>query len=165
MLGFLKRICRPQATNTNASKTRCLTQNKDGPPHRPPALVCQPQATNQQVKLSNSSNFLCFLRKWSIGTALEEEVLAERQRASRVNQVTMKANTTKNLTSVVMIAIASLLMTQAILVRVQTAGISENAVLLLLLSISSAVLSGINGFGRRTIKAASLSAANRFGSK
>jgi len=60
-----------------------------------------------------------------------------------------------------MIAIVSLLMTQTILVRVETAGISENAVLLLLLTLSSAVLSGINGFGRRAIKAASLSAANR----
>lgn len=70
----------------------------------------------------------------------------------------MKTNTTKNVTSVVMIAIVSLLMMQAILVGVQTAEVSENGLLLLLLTVSSAVLSGINGFGRR-IEAVSLSAA------
>jgi hypothetical protein len=71
----------------------------------------------------------------------------------------MKANSTKNVSSVVMIAIAFLLMTQTILVGVQTAWINENGVLLLLLTLSSAVLSGINGFGRRTTKAVSLSTA------
>lgn len=73
----------------------------------------------------------------------------------------MKANTAKNITSVVMIAIVVLLMTQTILVGVQTAWINENGVLLLLLMFSSAVLSGINGFGRRTSKAVSLSAVRR----
>lgn len=57
-----------------------------------------------------------------------------------------------------MIAIVSLLMMQAILVGVQTAEVSENGLLLLLLTVSSVVLSGINGFGRRTIEAVSLSA-------
>ena len=78
-----------------------------------------------------------------------------------MNQVLMKANTTKNVSSVVMIAIVSLLMTQTILVGVQTAEINEDGVLLLLLTLSSAVLSGINGFGRRTTKAVSLSPARR----
>lgn len=78
-----------------------------------------------------------------------------------MNQVLMKANTTKNVSSVVMIAIVSLLMTQTILVGVQTAEINEDGVLLLLLTLSSAVLSGINGFGRRTTKAVALSPARR----
>jgi hypothetical protein len=62
----------------------------------------------------------------------------------------MKANTTRNLASVVMLVILSPFLALAILVSIQTAGISDNEVLLLLLTLSSAVLSGINGFGRRT---------------
>ena len=62
----------------------------------------------------------------------------------------MKANTTRNLTSVVMLAITTPLLALAILVSIKTAGIRDNQVLLVLLTLSSAVLSGINGFGRRT---------------
>jgi hypothetical protein len=62
----------------------------------------------------------------------------------------MKANTTRNLASVVMLVILSPFLALAILVSIQTAGIRDNEVLLLLLTLSSAVLSGINGFGRRT---------------
>ena len=64
----------------------------------------------------------------------------------------MKANTTRNLTSVVMLVILSPLLALATLVSIKTAGIRDNEVLLLLLTLSSAVLSGINGFGRRTVK-------------
>lgn len=64
----------------------------------------------------------------------------------------MKANTTKNLTSVVMLVILSPFLALAMLVSIKTAGIRDNEVLLLLLTLSSAVLSGINGFGRRTAK-------------
>ena len=62
----------------------------------------------------------------------------------------MKANTTRNITSVVMLAITTPLLALAILVSIKTAGIRNNDVLLVLLTLSSAVLSGINGFGRRT---------------
>ena len=62
----------------------------------------------------------------------------------------MKTNTTRNLTSVVMLAITTPLLALAILVSIKTAGIRNNEVLLVLLTLSSAVLSGINGFGRRT---------------
>ena len=65
----------------------------------------------------------------------------------------MKANTTKNLTSAVMLAILSPFLALAILVSIKTAGIQNNEVLLLLLTLLSAVLSGINGFGRRTATA------------
>jgi len=71
----------------------------------------------------------------------------------------MKANTTKNLTSVVMLVVLSPFLALAILVSIQTAGIRNNEVLLLLLTLSSAVLSGINGFGRRTATAVQLSPA------
>ena len=69
----------------------------------------------------------------------------------------MKANTTKNLASVVMLVILSPFLALAILVSIKTAGIQNNEVLLLLLTLSSAVLSGINGFGRRTAQAVQLS--------
>ena len=69
----------------------------------------------------------------------------------------MKANTTRNLTSVVMLVILSPFLALAMLVSIKTAGIRDNEVLLLLLTLSSAVLSGINGFGRRTANAIPLS--------
>ncbi|HJP92062.1 MAG TPA: hypothetical protein VJ875_08920 [Pyrinomonadaceae bacterium] len=69
----------------------------------------------------------------------------------------MKTNTTKNLASVVMLVILSPFLALAILVSIKTAGIRDNEVLLLLLTLLSAVLSGINGFGRRTSSAISSS--------
>jgi hypothetical protein len=71
----------------------------------------------------------------------------------------MKAKTTINLASIVMLAILSPFLALAILVSIQTAGIRDNEVLLVLLTLSSAVLSGINGFGRRTPTAVPLATA------
>ena len=71
----------------------------------------------------------------------------------------MKANTTKNLTSTVTLVILSPFLALAILVSIKTVGIRNNDMLLLMLSLLSAVLSGINGFGRRTATAVQLSAA------
>ena len=71
----------------------------------------------------------------------------------------MKANTTTNLTSVVMLVVVTPFLALAILVSIKTAGIDNNEVLLLLLTLSSAVLSGINGFGRRTSTAIPFSTA------
>lgn len=78
---------------------------------------------------------------------------------SRADKNKMKANTTRNLTSVVMLVILSPFLALAILVSIKTAGIRNNEILLLLLTLSSAVLSGINGFGRRTSIAIPLSTA------
>jgi hypothetical protein len=72
----------------------------------------------------------------------------------------MKTNTTTTLASAAMLAILSPVLAMAILVSVKTVGVMENEVLLLLLTLLSAVLSGINGFGRRTAKASSLSQAH-----
>ena len=69
----------------------------------------------------------------------------------------MKANTTTNLTSAVMLAVLSPFLALAILVSITTAGIQNNQALLLMLTLLSAVLSGINGFGRRTATAVQLS--------
>jgi hypothetical protein len=71
----------------------------------------------------------------------------------------MKAKITTNVTSVVMLVILSPFLALAILVSIQTAGIKDNEVLLLMLTLLSAVLSGINGFGRRTPRAVPLSTA------
>ncbi len=69
----------------------------------------------------------------------------------------MKANTTKNLASVAMLVVLSPFLALAMLVSIKTAGIKDNTVLLLLLTLFSAVLSGINGFGRRTATSVPLS--------
>ncbi|HEX6719068.1 MAG TPA: hypothetical protein VF088_18310 [Pyrinomonadaceae bacterium] len=71
----------------------------------------------------------------------------------------MKAKSTINLASVVMLVILSPFLGLAILVSIETAGLRNNEVLLLLLTLSSAVLSGINGFGRRTSTAIPLAPA------
>lgn len=73
----------------------------------------------------------------------------------------MKTNTAKNLASAAMLVILSPFLALAILVSIKTAGIAENNVLLLLLTLSAAVLSGINGFGRRTAQLAPLSPAKK----
>ena len=78
--------------------------------------------------------------------------------ASTVEQTNlMKSNTTRNLASVVMLVILSPFLALAILVSIKTAGLRDNEVLLVLLTLFSAVLSGINGFGRRTARSVSLS--------
>jgi hypothetical protein len=71
----------------------------------------------------------------------------------------MKAKTTINLASVVMLVILSPFLALAFLVSIKTAGIRDNEVLLVLLTLSSAVLSGITGFGRRTPAAIPVSTA------
>jgi len=62
----------------------------------------------------------------------------------------MKTNTTKNLTSAAMIVVLSPILILAAIVSVRTEGVIGNDMLLLLLTLTGAVLTGINGFGRRT---------------
>jgi hypothetical protein len=71
----------------------------------------------------------------------------------------MKANTKQNLTSAAMLVVLSPFLALAILVSIKTLGIRNNEALLLVLTLLSAVLSGINGFGRRTATAVQLSPA------
>ena len=75
----------------------------------------------------------------------------------------MKTNTTRNVTSAAMLVIVSPVLALAILVSIQNAGIRNDALLLLLLTLASAVLSGINGFGRRTFTTVPLTAAKAGG--
>ena len=72
----------------------------------------------------------------------------------------MKANTTKNLASVATLLILTPFLALAILASITAVGIRNNDVLLLMLTLLSAVLSGINGFGRRTATAVQLSPVN-----
>jgi hypothetical protein len=58
-----------------------------------------------------------------------------------------------------MLVILSPFLALAILISIKTAGIKNNEVLLVMLTLSSAVLSGINGFGRRTSKTVPLATA------
>ena len=108
-------------------------------------------------KLSESQKNL----NWTTGTPVVKVMNVARQShriTGRVDKTKMKANTTTNLASVVMLAILSPFLALAILVSIQTAGIKDNEVLLLILTLLSAVLSGINGFGRRTLKTVPLTA-------
>lgn len=75
----------------------------------------------------------------------------------------MKANTTKNLASVAMLVVLTPFLALAMLVSIKTAGIKDNYMLMLLLTLFSAVLSGINGFGRRTAAVTQLSPAKTRG--
>jgi hypothetical protein len=62
----------------------------------------------------------------------------------------MKTNTTKNLASAAMIVVLSPILILAALVSVRNEGVIGNDMLLLLLTLTGAVLTSINGFGRRT---------------
>ena len=75
----------------------------------------------------------------------------------------MKANTKRNVTSGVMLIILTPFLALAMLVSIKTVGIKDNYTLLVLLTLASAVFSGINGFGRRTSTTAPLSTANARG--
>jgi hypothetical protein len=66
----------------------------------------------------------------------------------------MKTNTTKNLASAGILVLLSPVLLLAIIVSVKNSGVMGNDILLLLLTLTGAVVTGINGFGRRTPKAA-----------
>lgn len=65
----------------------------------------------------------------------------------------MKTITTKKIATAVMFVLLTPFLALAMIVSVRSAGVVENDSLLVLLTLSGAVLSGINGFGRRTAKA------------
>ncbi len=67
----------------------------------------------------------------------------------------MKKITTREVVSLAGIAIAAPLFALVLLVGARAAGLMENDFLLLALALCGAVVSGVNGFGRRTIRAQS----------
>ena len=147
---FVADSCRPWATWSITNKNRPSTRDLS----RSHSRVCQPQATNNAISPQKPQ-----LDHWHTGCKPHP-----RPRSNRIASLVeltnlMKAKVTTNLTSVVMLAVLTPFLALAILVSIQTAGIRNNDVLLLLLTLSSAVLSGINGFGRRTPKAVPFSTA------
>ena len=64
----------------------------------------------------------------------------------------MKEITTKELISLVGIAVTAPILALAILVSARRAAVADYDLLLVVLSLCGAVMSGLNGFGRRTIK-------------
>ncbi len=73
----------------------------------------------------------------------------------------MKTITTKELISLVGILIAAPVLALAILVSARVAAVAENDLLLLAVALCGAVVSGINGFGRRTTKTQNHSGSSR----
>ena len=114
-------------------------------------------STTGYKKLHTSQKNLNWTTGTPVVTGWSSRAIASHHWSSR--QTHMKAKTTTNVASVVMLVILSPFLALAILVSIQTAGIKDNEVLLLMLTLLSAVLSGINGFGRRTPQAVPLSTA------
>jgi hypothetical protein len=75
----------------------------------------------------------------------------------------MKAITTKEFVSLVAIAITAPLLALGIVAGARAVVAVENDLLFLALTLCGAVVSGINGFGRRTVKAQSCSGSSRRG--
>ena len=71
----------------------------------------------------------------------------------KTQRMIMKTTTTKQLVSLVGIAIVTPMFALAILVSARSAAVGESDVTLLVLALCGAVISGLTGFGRRTIKA------------
>lgn len=66
----------------------------------------------------------------------------------------MKEITTKEVISLVGIAVTAPILALAILVSARRAAVADYDLLLVVLSVCGAVMSGLNGFGRRTTKTA-----------
>ena len=76
-----------------------------------------------------------------------------------------KVITTKEFVSLAIIAITAPLFALALISGIRTVYATGNEVFLLALTLCGAVVSGINGFGRRTVDAESRSRASRRGSQ
>lgn len=76
-----------------------------------------------------------------------------------------KKLTTSEFVSLAVIAIAAPVLALAIVVSARASAMAENDLLLFALTLCGAVVSGINGFGRRTIKARSHSSRRHEESK
>lgn len=76
----------------------------------------------------------------------------------------MKAITTREVLSLALIAITAPVLALALVFAIRTVA-AGNDVLLLALTLCGAVVSGINGFGRRTVQAESQPRGSRGGSQ
>ena len=75
----------------------------------------------------------------------------------------MKRLTTQEILSLVGITIAAPILALGIIVSARASAVAEYDLLLFLMALCGAVVSGINGFGRRTIKAKCHSQGGRRG--
>jgi len=80
-----------------------------------------------------------------------------------LNKNLMKALTTKELVSLAVIAITASVLALAIVIAARIMAAAGNELLLLALTLCGAVVNGINGFGRRTVKVESQSRRSRRG--
>jgi hypothetical protein len=143
---------------------QCTILNKNKgflPQSRFSSKVGPPGLVNHRLQKTSQITEKPQLAHWHSGC--KRDARREQSHYWSSRQTHMKANTTTNVASVIMLVILSPFLALAILVSIQTAGIKDNEVLLLMLTLLSAVLSGINGFGRRTSKAVPLSTAKTTG--
>jgi len=155
LLCFLRlKSCQLQATTRDPQQNKSFsTQINLFFPTGPRELVnCRLQKTPQIAEKPHLVHWHTSCKRES-----RREAIASHHWSGR--QTHMKAKTTKNVGSVVMLVILSPFLALAILVSIQTEGIRDNEILLLMLTLLSAVLSGINGFGRRMPQAVPLSTA------
>ncbi len=75
----------------------------------------------------------------------------------------MKAITTKEFVSLAVIAITAPVLALGVVLAASVMVAAGNGLLLLALTLCGAVVSGINGFGRRTVRAESQSRSSRGG--
>jgi hypothetical protein len=75
----------------------------------------------------------------------------------------MKAITTKELVSLVVIAVTAPVLALGVVLAASVMVAAGNGLLLLTLTLCGAVVSGINGFGRRTVRAESQARSSRGG--
>ena len=88
-----------------------------------------------------------------------------KKREKVFTQDLMKALTTKEIVSLAVIAITAPVLALGVVLAARVMVAAGNELLLLALILCGAVVSGINGFGRRTVKAESLSRRSRGGSQ
>ena len=77
----------------------------------------------------------------------------------------MRALTTKELVSLAVIALTAPILAFGIIIAARIMVVAGNELLLLALTLCGAVVSGINGFGRRTVKVGSQSGRSPGGSQ
>jgi hypothetical protein len=77
----------------------------------------------------------------------------------------MRVFTTKDVVSLAVIAITAPVLALAVVLAARVMVAAGNELMLLALTLCGAVVSGINGFGRRTVRAESQSPSSRGGSR
>jgi hypothetical protein len=75
----------------------------------------------------------------------------------------MKAFTTKEFISLAVVVVTASVLGLGVVLAASATGAAGNELLLLTLTLCGAVVSGINGFGRRTVRAKSRSRRSRGG--